>query len=268
MATFGLLWHGPSGHYFYGFLDRMLPGTSMQTVFQKVGIDQIAWNPIFGVVFFTSLGLMEGKSTDQIQDKIKADLPTAVTGSWAYWVPAHFVNFRFIPGEQRLLYINGARPRASLFRAPPRRATRAPQACRSCTTSSSRSSATRTRPRTPSRTPAPKKQASPGGGSRGRRLLVVRERGVDGGLDVGHELVGAPVLGLHAGEDLELDALGHGERHERGRRVPLVEVAERDGHDVDAGVDGHLEGPALELLERAVVAPRALGERDERVAVF
>ena len=28
------------------------------------------------------------------------------TGSWAYWVPAHFVNFRFIPGEQRLLYIN------------------------------------------------------------------------------------------------------------------------------------------------------------------
>ena len=164
MATFGLLWHGPSGHYFYGFLDRMLPGTSMQTVFQKVGIDQIAWNPIFGVVFFTSLGLMEGKSTDQIQDKIKADLPTAVTGSWAYWVPAHFVNFRFIPGEQRLLYINGARPRASLFRAPPRRATRAPQACRSCTTSSSRSSATRTRPRTPSRTPAPKKQASRGGG--------------------------------------------------------------------------------------------------------
>lgn len=124
MATFGLLWHGPSGHYFYGFLDRMLPGTSMQTVFQKVGIDQIAWNPIFGVVFFTSLGLMEGKSTDQIQDKIKADLPTAVTGSWAYWVPAHFVNFRFIPGEQRLLYINGARPRFRFF-APPRRDARA-----------------------------------------------------------------------------------------------------------------------------------------------
>jgi protein Mpv17 len=84
----------------------MMPGTAMKTVFSKVGIDQIAWNPIFGIVFFTSLGLMEGKSTDEIQTKIKNDLPTAVTGSWAYWVPAHFVNFRFIPGEQRLLYIN------------------------------------------------------------------------------------------------------------------------------------------------------------------
>ena len=48
----------------------------------QVGIDQIAWNPIFGIVFFTSLGLMEGKSTDEIQTKIKNDLPTAVTGSW------------------------------------------------------------------------------------------------------------------------------------------------------------------------------------------
>ena len=115
MATFGLLWHGPSGHYFYGFLDRMLPGTMMKTVWQKVGIDQIAWNPIFGIVFFTSLGLMEGKSTDQITDKIKADLPTAVTGSWAYWVPAHFINFRFIASEQRLLYINGMQIMYNIF---------------------------------------------------------------------------------------------------------------------------------------------------------
>lgn len=106
MGAFGALWHGPSGHFFYGFLDKQFVGTSMKTVFTKVGIDQVIWNPIFGTVFFTYLGLAEGKSTDQIVDKIKADLPTAVTGSWAYWVPAHFVNFRFIPSEQRLLYIN------------------------------------------------------------------------------------------------------------------------------------------------------------------
>ena len=37
MATFGALWHGPSGHYFYGFLDRMMPCTAMKTVFSKVG---------------------------------------------------------------------------------------------------------------------------------------------------------------------------------------------------------------------------------------
>ena len=115
MGAFGLLWHGPSGHYFYGFLDRMIPGTAMTTVFTKVGIDQLIWNPIFGVVFFTFLGVTDGKNQEEIITKIKADLPTAVTGSWAYWIPAHTVNFRFIPGEQRLLYINAMQIMYNIF---------------------------------------------------------------------------------------------------------------------------------------------------------
>ena len=36
----------------------------------------------------------------------RSDLMTAVTGSWVVWVPAHTVNFAFIPPSQRLLYIN------------------------------------------------------------------------------------------------------------------------------------------------------------------
>lgn len=77
------------------FLSRLL-GTRAQTI----------WNPIFGVMFFTYLGLAEGKSFDQIGTKIKNDLSTAVMGSWAVWVPAHTVNFKFVPTSQRLLYIN------------------------------------------------------------------------------------------------------------------------------------------------------------------
>jgi len=33
-------------------------------------------------------------------------LKTAVMGSWAVWVPAHTINFAFVPPHQRLLYIN------------------------------------------------------------------------------------------------------------------------------------------------------------------
>lgn len=47
-----------------------------------------------------------GKSFDSYVQKIKQDLKTAVMGSWAVWVPAHTVNFAFIPPSQRLLYIN------------------------------------------------------------------------------------------------------------------------------------------------------------------
>jgi protein Mpv17 len=106
LGSFGALIHGPTGHFFYGFLDKQLPGTAATTVVSKVAIDQLIWNPIFGVMFFSYLGLTEGKTVDQIQTKIKNDLQTAVMGSWAVWIPAHTINFKFVPSSQRLLYIN------------------------------------------------------------------------------------------------------------------------------------------------------------------
>ncbi|KAJ8906812.1 hypothetical protein NDN08_003298 [Rhodosorus marinus] len=106
MAAFGALFHGPTGHYFYGFLDRLIVGTEPLKVVSKVAIDQLLWAPIFGVAFFGILGAMEGKSVKEIKAKIENDLVTAVTTSWKVWPLAHAINFRFIPTEQRLLYIN------------------------------------------------------------------------------------------------------------------------------------------------------------------
>lgn len=106
MGSFGFLLHGTTGHYFYGFLDSKLPGTKPVTVATKVAIDQTIWNPIFGLMFFGYLNLTEGKTMEEYKNKVKNDLKTAVMGSWAVWVPAHTINFAFVPPSQRLLYIN------------------------------------------------------------------------------------------------------------------------------------------------------------------
>lgn len=106
LGSFGFLLHGTTGHYFYGMIDSKLPGTKPVTVATKVAIDQTLWNPIFGCMFFGYLNVVEGKSFAEYQAKIKADLKTAVMGSWVVWVPAHTINFAFIPSNQRLLYIN------------------------------------------------------------------------------------------------------------------------------------------------------------------
>eukprot|EP00522_Entomoneis_paludosa_P015555 CAMPEP_0172447910 /NCGR_PEP_ID=MMETSP1065-20121228/7062_1 /TAXON_ID=265537 /ORGANISM="Amphiprora paludosa, Strain CCMP125" /LENGTH=186 /DNA_ID=CAMNT_0013199283 /DNA_START=633 /DNA_END=1193 /DNA_ORIENTATION=- len=106
LGSFGFLIHGTTGHFFYGFLDSKMPGTAPTTVVTKVMIDQLLWNPIFGLMFFGYLNFTEGKSMDDYIAKLKADLQTAVMGSWAVWVPAHTINFRFVPPSQRLLYIN------------------------------------------------------------------------------------------------------------------------------------------------------------------
>ena len=106
MASFGLLVHGTTSHWFYGKLDGKIPGTDAGAVASKVFIDQVLWNPIFGVMFFGYMGLWERQGVDGTIKRIKGDLMTQVTGSWTVWPVAHAINFKFIPTEQRVLYIN------------------------------------------------------------------------------------------------------------------------------------------------------------------
>ncbi|CAN0061503.1 unnamed protein product [Ascophyllum nodosum] len=106
MAAFGFLFHGTISHFFYNALDNTLPGTAAVTVIQKVIIDQLMWAPIFTLIFFTWIGVTSGASPNEIATKIKNDLVSGVVGSWTVWPLAHTINFKYVPTEQRLLYIN------------------------------------------------------------------------------------------------------------------------------------------------------------------
>ena len=106
LATFGFIYHGPTGHYWYNWLDKKIAGTGPRSVAAKVAIDQAVWCPIFMTCFFAYLGVANGDSLGAIRGKISADLFSAVKGSWKVWPIVHAVNFRFIPTQHRLLYIN------------------------------------------------------------------------------------------------------------------------------------------------------------------
>merc|ERR1719162_595357 len=106
LSIFGLIYHGPSGHYFYNWLDSKIEGTKAKHVFSKVAIDQIFWCPIFMTVFFTYLGLTSGDSFSVIGEKLKKDLLTACKGSWKVWPFVHMINFKFIQTKHRLLFLN------------------------------------------------------------------------------------------------------------------------------------------------------------------
>jgi len=115
LTAFGFLYHGPSGHYFYNWLDSKVEGTDGKAVFTKVAIDQIFWCPLFMTVFFTYLGLVNGDSFATIGSKIKNDLLTACQGSWKIWPIVHAVNFRFISTKHRLVFINGVQIVFNMF---------------------------------------------------------------------------------------------------------------------------------------------------------
>eukprot|EP00540_Astrosyne_radiata_P008566 CAMPEP_0116869676 /NCGR_PEP_ID=MMETSP0418-20121206/27889_1 /TAXON_ID=1158023 /ORGANISM="Astrosyne radiata, Strain 13vi08-1A" /LENGTH=231 /DNA_ID=CAMNT_0004505793 /DNA_START=580 /DNA_END=1275 /DNA_ORIENTATION=+ len=115
LSAFGFLYHGPSGHYFYNFLDRKIEGTQAKHVAIKVAIDQLIWCPIFMTVFFTYLGLVNGDGLSAIGNKIKNDLFSACQGSWKVWPLVHTINFRFISTKHRLIFINGVQVAFNMF---------------------------------------------------------------------------------------------------------------------------------------------------------
>jgi protein Mpv17 len=115
LSVFGFIYHGPSGHYFYNWLDSKISGTDGVSVASKVAIDQIFWCPIFMCVFFTYLGLVSGDSFVTIGNKIKTDLLTAVQGSWKIWPVVHAINFKFISTKHRLVFINGVQIVFNMF---------------------------------------------------------------------------------------------------------------------------------------------------------
>lgn len=114
-TLFGLFVHGPSGHVFYGKLDKLIPSTNTLPVISKVAIDQLVWNPIFGTMFLAFMSLAEGHGLDAAVQNIKDKLLTAVVGSWTVWPIAHFVNFKFVNPKYRILYINGVQVFYNMF---------------------------------------------------------------------------------------------------------------------------------------------------------
>ena len=115
LSAFGFLYHGPSGHYFYNWLDSKIEGSDGLSVAKKVLFDQVIWCPIFMSVFFTYLGLVDGDSFATIGSKIKNDWLTACQGSWKVWPIVHAVNFKFISTKHRLVFINGVQVAFNMF---------------------------------------------------------------------------------------------------------------------------------------------------------
>uniref|UniRef100_A0A182JDU9 Pmp22 peroxisomal membrane protein n=1 Tax=Anopheles atroparvus TaxID=41427 RepID=A0A182JDU9_ANOAO len=98
---------GPLHHYLYKWMDVLLPGASVRTVFKKILIDQLAISPIFIITYLYSAGLLEGASVTDCTDEIRHKYWTIYMADWLVWPPTQFINFYLLSPKYRVLYING-----------------------------------------------------------------------------------------------------------------------------------------------------------------
>lgn len=118
-SLLGLCFIGPTLHFWYTNLFRMLPGTNLGRVIQRLALDQFLFSPTF-ICTIMSLVLVLDRSCDgllnkelpnesllkTIENKLRQEYATTVQTSWLVWLPASFINFKFIRVELQTLFSN------------------------------------------------------------------------------------------------------------------------------------------------------------------
>lgn len=62
----------------------------------RMALDQLGFAPLFIGSMLAILATLDGKPLDQAFGVVRSDLPDAIRANWALWVPAQFVNFRWV----------------------------------------------------------------------------------------------------------------------------------------------------------------------------
>ncbi|EPS72405.1 hypothetical protein M569_02354, partial [Genlisea aurea] len=96
----------------YKSLDHMmkvrlkLQPNSVRFVSAKVAIDSIIFGPLDLLVFFSYMGFATGKTPAQVKEDVKRDFLPALLLEGGIWPVVQVANFRFIPVQYQLLYVN------------------------------------------------------------------------------------------------------------------------------------------------------------------
>ena len=102
----GVSLHGPYFFAMFSRLDAYLgPATSFKVVVKKTALAQFVAFPPYLIALFTLMGYAEG--CDDIPSKLRERFPEAFLGGCAFWPLANAVNFAFVPGKMRVLYLAG-----------------------------------------------------------------------------------------------------------------------------------------------------------------
>lgn len=102
----GTFFVGPVLHYWYGFLSRRFIGASLFSTVQRVALDQLFFAPLFIPAFFSIILILDGKP-ELIVDKLKSDWASTMVTNYSVWIPAMFLNFKFVPPTLQVLFSNG-----------------------------------------------------------------------------------------------------------------------------------------------------------------
>ncbi|XP_057538670.1 protein sym-1 [Amaranthus tricolor] len=106
MAGYGGLILGPTLHYWFNFMSKILPGRDLLTTVKKMALGQSVYGPIMTVVFFSTNAALQGEDAGEIIARLKRDLLPTMLNGVMYWPICDFITFKFVPVHLQPLVSN------------------------------------------------------------------------------------------------------------------------------------------------------------------
>ncbi|KAH6650955.1 hypothetical protein F5144DRAFT_69009 [Chaetomium tenue] len=104
MALYGGVVFGPAAATWFKFLSaRVNLASPNATMLARVAVDQGVFAPTFIGVFLSSMAVLEGTSP---AEKLQRSYSEALLTNWMIWPFVQMVNFKFMPLQHRLLFVN------------------------------------------------------------------------------------------------------------------------------------------------------------------
>jgi peroxisomal membrane protein 2 len=106
MAVVGGVLVGPSLHFWYGTLLRLVPGGSLRDVAKRVALDQLVFAPPFTAACFGFISALDMRGIAALKAQLRQQWSDAVIANWKLWTPAQCVNFYAVPAQYHVLFAN------------------------------------------------------------------------------------------------------------------------------------------------------------------
>ncbi|KKY39229.1 putative mpv17 pmp22 family protein [Diaporthe ampelina] len=104
MVLYGGAVFGPAATTWYKFLAKNVNLKSPNgTILARVALDQGVFAPVFIGVFLSSMATLEG---NPVKEKLDKNYKTALTSNYMLWPFVQAVNFKVVPLEHRVLFVN------------------------------------------------------------------------------------------------------------------------------------------------------------------
>ncbi|CAK4070508.1 unnamed protein product [Aphanomyces euteiches] len=111
-TTLGGVFIAPTLHVWYGFLNRVVVGTTTKAVATRLVLDQFVFSPTFLATFFGVLLVVSPQEPNEpplatrFKDKVSRDWWPALQTNWIVWIPAQLCNFALVPPALQVLFSN------------------------------------------------------------------------------------------------------------------------------------------------------------------